>query len=59
MDKEKEQTEQNGEGRAAEQEQRREDIIELGSITARSAKGVIHCLTIVGQIVIEDSGYLL
>ena len=33
-----------------EQEQRREDIIELGSVTARSSKGVIHCLTIVGQV---------
>jgi len=33
-----------------QQEQNRENIIELGSVTARSSKGVIHCLTIVGQI---------
>ncbi len=28
----------------------REEIVETGSVTARSSKGTIHCLTIVGQI---------
>src|SRR5699024_1333565 len=28
----------------------REQIMDLGSSTTRSSKGVIHCLTIVGQI---------
>ena len=35
---------------AAEQEQKRSDIIETGSITAHSGKGNIHCITIAGQI---------
>ncbi len=39
-----------GSDSADKQEQRREDIIEMGSVTARSSKGVIHCLTIVGQV---------
>jgi hypothetical protein len=29
---------------------RRDEILDLGSSTARSEKGVIHCLTIVGQV---------
>ena len=31
-------------------EQDRQDIIETGSITAKSKKGNIHCITIAGQI---------
>ena len=34
-------------------------LIELGSLTARSSKGSIHCLTIVGQMVCVDSRVLL
>ena len=33
------------------QGEQREGIIEMGSVTTRSSKGIIHCLTIVGQIV--------
>lgn len=33
-----------------EEEIRREDILEMGSVTARSQKYAIHCLTVVGQI---------
>ena len=33
-----------------EQEERRSEIIETGSVTARSNKGNIHCITIAGQI---------
>ncbi len=35
---------------AEKHKEAREDIIESGSVTARSQKGCIHCLTIVGQI---------
>jgi ATP-dependent protease ClpP protease subunit len=31
-------------------EQRREDILEMGSVTTRNSKRAIHCLTVVGQI---------
>ena len=33
-----------------DEENRREQLVELGSSTTRSEKGNIHCLTIVGQI---------
>lgn len=35
---------------ATDHSEQREDIIETGSVTARSSRGVIHCLTVVGQI---------
>ncbi len=42
--------EKNAECELAEGRDRREDIIQLGSTTARSKKYAIHCLTIVGHI---------
>lgn len=36
-------------------EEQRSEITEFGSLTARSSRGNIHCLTIVGQIVIVDN----
>ncbi len=38
--------------------ERLEDIVELGSVTARSRKYAIHCLTIVGQMVCVDNELL-
>lgn len=35
---------------AQEHERQRQDIVDMGSITAKSERGVIHCLTIIGQI---------
>ena len=29
-------------------------ILEIGSVVTHSAKGVIHCLTIIGQMIIID-----
>ncbi len=49
-DKTQGQADELSEQQPEQQEQRREDIIEMGSVTARSARGVIHCLTIVGQV---------
>ncbi len=38
------------EGKTEISENQREEVLEFGSLTARSSKGNIHCLTIVGQI---------
>ncbi len=38
------------EAEAQQKDTQREDIIQMGSVTARSSRGVIHCLTIVGQV---------
>ncbi|MCL2002877.1 MAG: hypothetical protein FWG72_02595 [Oscillospiraceae bacterium] len=38
-------------------EQERASVLELGAVTAQGAKTAIHCLTIVGQVVITDSDY--
>ena len=35
---------------AAPQESQQDGIVEMGSVTSKSEKGVIHCLTIIGQI---------
>ena len=35
---------------AAPQESQQDGIVEMGSVTSKSDKGVIHCLTIIGQI---------
>ena len=35
---------------AEDTRQRREDILEMGSVTTRNSRGAIHCLTVVGQI---------
>jgi len=37
-------------------EPQQQSIQELGAVTAQGAKTAIHCLTIVGQMVIVDSG---
>lgn len=42
--------EEKREDKKSEDGSRRDEILELGSSTARSEKGVIHCLTIVGQV---------
>lgn|GEM_PF-5248921 len=46
---------QENENQADATEQRREDILEMGSVTTRNSKSAIHCLTVVGQVVIIDS----
>jgi ATP-dependent protease ClpP protease subunit len=42
--------EEKREDKKSEDMSRRDEILDLGSSTARSEKGVIHCLTIVGQV---------
>ena len=41
---------ENKEEKKADGQSEKKDIYDLGSSTARSARGVIHCLTIVGQV---------
>jgi ATP-dependent protease ClpP protease subunit len=41
---------ENKEEKRADCQSEKKDIYDLGSSTARSARGVIHCLTIVGQV---------
>ncbi|MCL2034445.1 MAG: hypothetical protein FWG94_06900 [Oscillospiraceae bacterium] len=44
-----------GEEIAEEQNRQQEQIIETGAVTPTKGKFVIHCLTIVGHIVIIDN----
>jgi hypothetical protein len=46
-----------GDELAEEQSRQQEQIIETGAVTPTKGKYVIHCLTIVGQIVIVDNNY--
>ena len=44
-----------GDDAASDQQSQTDQIIQTGAITATKGKYVIHCLTIVGQVVIVDN----